>query len=97
MVERRRTSEVEFFAEPRPLEERGDEFARALVRMQKHAHAGRLFEMDNLRLPNGDYTPDAPEKLHKFWLQYGLYVQVGRTNVGNVLTVDHIMCVEDIS
>lgn len=65
--------------------------------MQKHMHAAHVFEVENVRLPNGNYTPDAPEKLHKFWLQYGLYVQLDRTGIGDVLGITHITCLEDIS
>lgn len=65
--------------------------------MMKHLHAARVFEWENLRLPNGNYTADAPEKLHQFWLQYGLYVQLDRIGTGDTLGITHMTCVEDIS
>lgn len=56
-----------------------------------------IYEQDNLRLPNGDYVPDAPALLHEFWKQYGLYVLVSKTQLGDLLVVTTMQCLEDIS
>ena len=83
--------------EPRPIEELSDPRSRAIVRMNKYAHKATLFEQEELRLPNGDYRPDAPELLHKFWLQFGLHLELEQTGQGDLLAVRLIRCVEDIS
>lgn len=83
--------------EPRPIEELTDPRSRAMVRMFQHRHKAILFEQEELRLPNGDYKPDAPELLRAFWLKFGLYVLLEHTGAGNCMVVRHMRCVEDIS
>jgi hypothetical protein len=70
---------------------------RAQLRMERNMAKAIAYEQDNLRLPNGDYVPDAPELLHKFWLQFDLYVLVAKTQVGDVLVVTSMRCLEDVS
>lgn len=65
--------------------------------MYKNSHKATVFEQEELRLPNGDYRPDAPAKLHEFWLRLGLYMEFEPTGIGNVMLVRHICCVEDVS
>lgn len=68
-----------------------------MLRMEKHMPKAIAFEQDNLRMLNGNYVGDAPEQLHKFWLQFGLYVQFAKTQIGDQLIVTAMKCVEDIS
>lgn len=68
-----------------------------MVRLLKHRHQATLFDQEELRLPNGDYHPDAPEKLHQFWLKLGLYIEFEFSEVTDMLKVKHMLCVEDVS
>lgn len=65
--------------------------------MFEHRHKATVFEQEQLRLPNGNYHPDAPARLHKFWLQLGLYMELETTAVGDQMIVKHMLCVEDVS
>lgn len=68
-----------------------------MLRLLKHRHEATLFEQDELRLPNGDYVPDAPAKLREFWMNRGLDMNFEHTQMGDRLLVKHMLCVEDVS
>jgi len=68
-----------------------------MQRLLKHLHAARMFETDQLRLPNGDYTADAPAKLHEWWLNRGLNIEFEQTPMASLLRVSRMCCVEDLS
>ena len=70
---------------------------KALLRMKNNLHKATVFEQEHLRLPNGDYIPDAIERLHQFWKQFGLNVVLEKTGIGDVLVVAHLSCLEDLS
>lgn len=68
-----------------------------MQRLLKHLHEARMFELDQLRLPNGDYIADAPARLHKWWLGRGLSIEFEHTPLASLLRVLRMCCVEDVS
>lgn len=65
--------------------------------MCKHIHAAVVFEQEELRLPNGEYRPDAPERLHEFWKKFGLVGEFAHGPLPNMLVVTSLLCIEDVS
>lgn len=63
--------------------------------MHKHIAKAIAFEQESVRLPNGDYHPEAPQLLQEFWLKLGLYMELEPTFGG--MLVKHMCCVEDVS
>ena len=68
-----------------------------MKRLLQHRHRATLFEQEELRLANGNYVPDAPQRLHEFWLSLGLYIEFVHTQLGDMLLARNMLCVEDIS